>query len=144
MATKKIRESYYLPLNGELISVSKEVYEEFYTHSRRERYLEERDIAKGLLYFSDYDTADNNFIDYVKDRTVNVEKIVEIGMVRKELYKALDGLNSEERDLIEQIFFSERSIRKIARDAKISHVTIQKRRNKVLEKLKEVLKYLED
>ena len=65
-------------------------------------------------------------------------------MIIKELYKALEGLNPEERDLITQIFFEERSIRDIAREKKISHVAIQKRRNKILEKLKDVLKDLED
>jgi len=144
MTTKKTRENYYLPLNGKLISVSKEVYEEFYSYNRRERYLEERDRSKGLLYFSDYDTVDNNFIDYMEDKTVDVEKIVETGMIIKELHKALDGLNIDERDLIERIFFKEQSIREIARNEKVSHVVIQKRRNKVLEKLKEILKDLED
>ncbi|HAJ9305163.1 TPA: sigma-70 family RNA polymerase sigma factor [Listeria monocytogenes] len=144
MAHKKTREKYILPVNGKLITVSREVYESFYTHERRERYLEERDRDKGLLYFSNYDTKDGNFVDSTEDKKVNVEKVVETGMIIKELYKALEGLNPEERDLITQIFFEERSIRDIAREKKISHVAIQKRRNKILEKLKYVLKDLED
>ena len=142
--TNKKRKNYYLPLNGKLIPVSKEVYKEFYIYSRRERYLEERDISKGLLRFSDYDSDDSNFIDYVEDKTVDVEKVVETGMIIKELYKALDELNTDERDLIEKIFFKEESIREIARDKDVSHVAIQKRRNKILNKLKEILKDLED
>ena len=46
MARKKTREKYILPVNGKLITVSREVYESFYTHERRERYLEERDRAR--------------------------------------------------------------------------------------------------
>jgi RNA polymerase sigma factor (sigma-70 family) len=80
----------------------------------------------------------------VEDKTVDVEKIVETGMIIKELYKALDELNVDERDLIEKIFFKEESIREIARDKDVSHVAIQKRRNKILNKLKEILKDLED
>lgn len=144
MTNKKVRKNYYLPVNGKLIPVSKDIYEEFYVYRRRERYLEERDISKGLLYFSDYDTQDSNFIDNVGDKTVDVDKLVEAGIVIKELYKALDGLNTEERDLIEKIFFQEQSIREIARNEKISHVAIQKRRNKILKKLKEILKEFED
>lgn len=144
MTNKKMRKNYYLPVNGTLIPVSRNVYEEFYVYRRRERYLEERDISKGLLYFSDYDTQDNNFIDNVEDKTVDVDKLVEAGMMIKELHKALDGLNTEERDLIEKIFFKEQSIREIARNEKISHVAIQKRRNKILRKLKEILKEFED
>ena len=144
MTIKKIRKNYYLPIDGKLIPVSREVYEEFYVYRRRERYLEERDISKGLLYFSDFDTEDGNFIDNVEDKTVDVDKLVEAGMMIKELYKALDGLNTEERDLLEKIFFKEESIREIARDENISHVAIQKRRNKILNKLKEILKDLED
>ena len=100
MARKKTREKYILPVNGKLITVSREVYESFYTHERRERYLEERDRDKGLLYFSNYDTKDGNFVDSTEDKKVNVEKVVETGMIIKELYKALEGLNPEERDLI--------------------------------------------
>lgn len=144
MTNNKIRKNYYLPVNGKLIPVSREVYEEFYIHKRRERYLEERDMSKGLLYFSSYDTEDNNFIDYAEDKAVDVEKIVETGMIIKELYKALGGLNIDERELIEKIFFKEESIREIARNENVSHVAIQKRRNKILIKLKEILKEFED
>lgn len=144
MGRKKTRKKYILPVNGKLIPVSREVYESFYTHKRRERYLEERDRDKGLMHFSNYDTEDRNFIDFTEDKNIDVEKVVETGMIIKEMYKALDGLNPEERDLITQIFFEERSIRDIAREKKISHVAIQKRRNKILEKLKDVLKDLED
>ena len=35
MARKKTRERYILPVNGKLITVSREVYESFYTHERR-------------------------------------------------------------------------------------------------------------
>lgn len=143
MARKKIRKNYYLPLRGVLVEVSREVYEAFYELDRRERYLEERDQDKGLLHFSDYDTVNSNFTDYVEDTTVDVEKIVETGMVIRELYAALDGLNSEERGLIEQLFFKEFSMREIARREQVSHVAIQKRRNRVLLKLREILKDIE-
>lgn len=144
MTVKKERKNYYLPINGRLVPVSKNVYEEFYIYKRRERYLEERDISNGLLYFSDFDTDDGNFIESVEGKTVDVEKLVETGIMIKELYKALDSLNKDERDLIERIFFKEETIREIARNNDVSHVAVQKRRNKILKKLKEILKYLED
>ena len=143
MKNKKERENYYLPIDGKLIPVSREVYDNYYTLKRRERYLEESDISKGLLYFSNFDTEDGNFIDNVADKTVNVEKLVETGMMIRELYKALNSLNEDERELIERIFFEEEAIREIARNEKVSHVAIQKRRNRILNKLKEILKELE-
>ncbi len=55
-------------------------------------------------------------------------------MIIKELHKALDGLNIDERDLIERIFFKEQSIREIARNEKVSHVVIQKKKKQSIRK----------
>lgn len=134
------KRKFYLPVEGKLISVTEEVYKGFYKMRRREKYLEERDIAKGLLNFESFDTHNRNFIDYVADETINIEKIVEAGFLIKELHRALNSLTAQEKELIEKIFFQGEMIKDIAREEDVSHVAIQKRRNRILKKLKEILK----
>ena len=53
--------------------------------------------------------------------------------------RAISKLNPVERDLIESLFYKEETIREVAAKLNISHPAVIKRRNKVLEKLKEML-----
>lgn len=57
----------------------------------------------------------------------------------EELNKALNSL-TEERDIITAIFFRDESLRSIGERKNRSYQTIGKRRDKILEKLREILK----
>ncbi|MGG7163418.1 sigma factor-like helix-turn-helix DNA-binding protein [Clostridium ihumii] len=61
-------------------------------------------------------------------------------MIIEAVRTAISNLNEEEREIIERIYFNDESIRSVADNKKISHTTLIKRKNKILEKLKEVLK----
>ena len=59
------------------------------------------------------------------------------------LHKALGALNAltkEERELMEVIFYREEISRSIGKKEKVSYQVIGKRRDKILEKLREILK----
>lgn len=60
-------------------------------------------------------------------------------MIIEAVRTAISNLNEEEREIIERIYFNDESIRSVADNKKISHTTIIKRKNKILEKLKKVL-----
>ncbi len=49
-------------------------------------------------------------------------------------------LNDEEREIIDKLYFNDETIRSVAAKKKISHPALIKRRNKILEKLRELLK----
>ena len=53
---------------------------------------------------------------------------------------ALSKLNDEEREIINRLYFNDETIRLVAEMKKISHPALIKRRNKILEKLRELLK----
>ena len=56
------------------------------------------------------------------------------------LMSALDKLTADERSLIDAIFFEEKSEREISHELGISQPAVFKRKNKILEKLKKILK----
>lgn len=57
----------------------------------------------------------------------------------QQLHKALSCLSDDERRLIEQIFFEERTERDLAREYGLSQKGINKRRQKILERLRELI-----
>lgn len=57
----------------------------------------------------------------------------------KQLHRALSLLSEDERLLIEQIFFEERTEREIAAETGIYHNAVHKRKERILSKLKKIL-----
>ena len=53
---------------------------------------------------------------------------------------ALSKLNDEEREIIDRLYFNDETIRSVAETKKISYPAPIKRRNKILDKLRELLK----
>lgn len=51
------KEKFFIPIEGKLIEVEENVYIAYYKMGRRERYLEERDQANGVL---SYDALDHD------------------------------------------------------------------------------------
>ena len=68
------KEKYFIPIDGELIEVEKNVYVAYYKMNRRERYLEERDKDNGVV---SYNTIDSQGIDLCRrgcnNRTKNIK-----------------------------------------------------------------------
>ena len=60
----------------------------------------------------------------------------------EDLYRALDSLNDEERAVIEALYFDKMSIRDLAKEKEVSIKNVFNFRNKVLNKLKEILEKL--
>lgn len=131
---------YYILLNGKKIYVSKEVYLAYCSEENHEKYLERVDRKHQLLYFSDFDKENDSYIDHIKDESVDIEKVIETKMIMDELYRALDNLNSEERALIEALYFEEKSMRKFANEKKVNVMKISRKHKEILEKLKNILK----
>ena len=57
----------------------------------------------------------------------------------EELHIASNTLIKEERELMEAIFYREKSLRSISRREKVTHQAISGRRDRVLEKLRKIL-----
>ena len=130
---------YYLYVKGKAVPVSEEVYKAYWKITEHEKYLYRKDREHCVLPFSSFD-YDGHFVDNIIDEKIDLEKIVEVKMQIEELHRALNTLTKEEQELMEAIFYREESLRSIGKKEKVSYRAIGKRRDKILEKLREILK----
>ena len=133
------KKEYYLYVKGKAIPVSEEVYKAYWKITEHEKYLYRKDREHCVLPFSSFD-YDGHFVDNIIDEKIDLEKIVEVRMQIEELHRALNTLTKEERELMEAIFYKEESLRSIGKKEKVSYQAISKRRDKILEKLRKILK----
>jgi RNA polymerase sigma factor (sigma-70 family) len=130
------------------VPVSKEIYKEYYKMRRRERYMEV-DIKLGRIDI-DPETGAPTFIPSKED---SIERLMELGadFVDEQpsiedilcdkaalliLQEALKELNREEQELIQALYHKNLTVREVAKQANTSHVTVIKRRDKILAKLR--------
>jgi len=125
---------YFIELNGRQIPVSKEVYYAFKRPAWRERKRSQVRAEKELSLEA---FADAGF--EIPSGEVLVDEIVEDKLLLDMLSKALSELTEEERVLIDELFFNDKSEREIAREIGVSQPAIHKRRNRILEKLKKLM-----
>ena len=130
---------YYLYVRGQKVKVSEDIYKVYWREKEHEKYLEQVDKKNHLLFFSSLD-HDGNFVDNLADESVDVEKIIETQILIETVRKAMSGLNDEERDIIERLYFNDETLSSVARSKKVSYQAIQWRKNNILKKLKLLLK----
>lgn len=63
-------------VSKEAVEVSKEVFTIYHQMGRQERYQVERDQKNRLLHYDAWDSEDLNGIEYIQDKTVNIEETV--------------------------------------------------------------------
>ena len=130
---------YYLYVRGQKVKVSEDIYKVYWREKEHEKYLEQVDKKNHLLFFSSLD-HDGNFVDNLADESVDVKKIIETQILIETVRKAMSGLNDEERDIIERLYFNDETLSSVARSKKVSYQAIQWRKNNILKKLKVLLK----
>lgn len=125
---------YFIELNGRQIPVGKEVYDAFKRPAWKERKRSQVRAEKELSLEA---FADAGF--EIPSGEALVDEIVEDKLLLDMLSKALSELTEDERFLINELFFNDKSEREIAREIGVSQPAIHKRRNRILEKLKKLM-----
>ena len=85
---------------------------------------------------------DGYFAENIIDESVDVEKIMETQMMIEAVRNAISRLNAEERDIVERLYFNDETVRSVVKLKSITHPSLIKRRNKILEKLKKFIEEL--
>ena len=141
--TQRQRESkkkYQIKVQGQLVPVSEEVYFTYHRMKRRETYLEERDTAHGVFYYSTMDTTETTGEDGIPDlASPRVEDVVVDKLIAEKLHRCLNQLTSTEQELIHALFFRGISERQYAEMTGIPQKTINDRRHRILVKLKKLM-----
>jgi len=127
---------YYIELNGKQIPVSEEVYYAFKRPAWRER---KRRQVRSENELSLETLSDDGF--EVSDETALVDEIVEDKLLLDMLMEALSELTEDERFLIDALFYKNRSEREVAASSCISQQAVNKRKKKILTKLRDILEH---
>lgn len=131
----------FIPVQNMLIEVTSEQYEDFYRDIERGKYLKKK--ARNYQFISinqlptQFDVREQNLLT---DKNANTEFEAEQKMKIEKLKEALLKLDEDEYKLIKELFFDEKSLRKYAESIGIPFTTIQNRKNRTLEKLRNFIK----
>ncbi len=126
---------YFIELNGRQIPVSKEVYYAFKRPAWREHKRRQVRTEKELSLEA---FADAGF--EIPSGKALVDEIVEDKLLLDMLFKALSELTDDERFLIDELFFNDKSEREVAKEISLSKTGVHKQKEKILSKLRNLLK----
>ncbi|MGO0040830.1 RNA polymerase sigma factor [Streptococcus suis] len=130
---------YYLYVKGKRIPVNVELYKSYWKLVNHEKYLRRREIKFSVRPFSDYENEDLCLEEILEDKSIDIEKVVETKILRETLLEKLFELNVEEITLIESIYYKEMTLKQIADEFQTSPATIMKLRDRLLNKLRNML-----
>ena len=136
-------------VSGQTIEVTDAVYEAYMKGDRKMRYFE-NDLKAGRILLDEdgqikqiilsrEDSLDRLMDDNAEqfsDRHESVEDMVLRKISVERLHTALSTLSEKERELIETLFFEEKTERDVASAMGISQPAVHKQKNKILKKLK--------
>jgi RNA polymerase sigma factor (sigma-70 family) len=138
----KERERYLIRLEeGIVCEVSREVYLCWYASDRQERYLVERDRKNNVCSYeylreSALGEEENSLGDVIPSPEGSAEEQVLKKILTDKLYSALRRLEPQELRLIYAIFFENVSLRNYAKKHGVTHRAVQKRKDRILKKLR--------
>ena len=140
---------FYLYIDGQNVKVSEEIYRVYKSAEEKERYFMKR-LKKGRfvmdpegregIYVPGREKAFEKLLDEeweFADQGMSVEDIVEKASLIKELETAMRTLSEDERVLIEEIFYLERTEREVCDALHMAKTTLNRRKQAILRKLKE-------
>ena len=140
-------------VNGQFIEVSEEVYQVYMQGDRKMRYFEtdlktERTVLAEdgtvqRVIPSREDSLDRLIEDNARqfsDAGESVEDAVLHKLAEDELHRALEKLTDEEYALVYALFFEGKTERAYAKELGVAQVTVHKKKQRILKKLKEILK----
>lgn len=141
------KKDFYLYIEGKRVRVSEEVYREYYKGERKERYFM-RDLKTERVTI-DSRTGE---ITIIPGREDSYERLMEsrsqfasyANMEEQTvqsllLEQALGNLTDKERNLIEEIYFLEKTERQVSEALHIAKTTLRRKHRETLNKLREFL-----
>ncbi len=131
--------SYRIRVDGILVEVSEEVYRAYYSIERHTRTLDEKDTRNGKVLYSDLDTNELLGEEMIPDMdSESVEDSAIHNILCRELHQYLAMLPKQDVELIQALYFERLTEREYARQIGIFQKGVNKRRQKVLDKLCDV------
>ena len=120
-------ERYFIPVQGFLLEVDRQHYEDFYRTKDRLTYLKRLDIKYGLLSIDAFDSEDDNGTDYIQAETEDVAETVAHLLLLDKLRLIVSMLPEDEKELIQAHFYENIPQTEIADRLGISQQAVSKR-----------------
>ncbi len=145
------REKYYIALDGQTFEVSRELYEAYYKGRRKEKYFtqdlkQERtrvDQETGqITVIPSREDSYERLLEAEKQFAEDAEDIEDVAIravMLEKLAAAIHTLTDEEKTIIHALFYQEISEVELAKKMGIPRTTLRSRKDKILEKLKELI-----
>lgn len=133
------KEKWFLPLHGTLMEVTKAEYDDFYKKKRRQKYINESAKECGEIYYSALDTEELNGEDILVSPEEPFDLYIADKLTIEKFPQTLSVLSKEERDIINSLYYEGVSERKLAKIMGIPRTTLGYQKQKILEKLKNIL-----
>lgn len=141
------KKDFYLYIEGKRVKVSEEVYREYYKGERKERYFM-RDLKTERVMID----PQSGEVTIIPGREDSYERLMEsrsqfasyANMEEQTvqsllLEQALGNLTDKERNLIEEIYFLEKTERQVSEALHIAKTTLRRKHREALNKLREFL-----
>ena len=130
---------FFIPVQGFLLEVDQEHYEDFYRTKDRLAYLKRLDIKHGLLSIEMFDTETDNGHDYISTTSEDVAEVVAHTMLLDKLRTVIHTLTDKEKELIDKHFYREIPQTVLAEELGISQQAVSKRIAKICAKIKNLI-----
>ena len=136
---KSYAEKFFLPLYGMLMEVTEETYKWYYKDKRRQKYIDERSLLNGDVSYDALDTDETLGAEVFADTKTDVEAAVINKMTVAELRKAFLLLSPDEKKLLIEHFFDEKSQVELSKQYGVNQSSISRKINRIIAKLKKFL-----
>ena len=134
----KERENYFIRLDGDtLVEVNREIYLEWHQSRRKERYQKERDREYGVFSIEKLHEK-GYFLEQSLSRDTTLEAVL-WNECRNRLENALRKLPEQDIRLVRFLYFDEMTVKRTAEIFGCSRKTIQNRRRRILEKMRNLM-----
>lgn len=131
---------YIIKVQGVPVEVSKDVYLAYYQMDRHARFLEEKDSRNGKTLYSALDTDSMLGEDLIHDPDgINAEESAITKILKEQLHTCIDLLSDPEKSLVRALYFDGKSEREYAKTIGLSQKGVNKRKQKVLKKLRKLM-----
>ena len=138
-ADQTYMDKLFIPVQGCLLEVAREQYTEFYRDKERWRYLQKLDTKNSLLSLEGFTDSEGNVLDFIVDEAADIAETVINAVMLDRLKDALPLLSDSEQALIKAIFFEELSEREVGLRLGLTQSVVNKRKAKVLAKLRKIM-----
>lgn len=142
---------FYLHINGKKVEVTEEIYREYYRGKDKEHYFMEklkrrrRVVNPDTQEESSLPGREQSYEQLLEQHwqfsvtETSVEDIVVNTIMLEKLKNVLGNLSDEEKLLVKELFYQEKTECEVAKIFSVSQNTIHYRKNMVLKKLKKMM-----